>query len=301
MSVQVENLSKFYGQQKAVDSISFEVKEGEILGFLGPNGAGKSTTMKILTGFLPPSDGIARICGHDVVSDAINSRKYIGYLPENNPLYLEMYIKEYLEYVASIYAVPTKKRAVNEAIEMTGLGKESKKKIGQLSKGFRQRVGLAQALIHDPKVLILDEPTTGLDPNQLGEIRQLIRQLGKNKTVILSTHIMQEVEALCDRVLIINQGKMVVDASVKKLLGHENAHEIFIAEFENPFSPQYISELIGLIELELINDRTFRIISTSGSKIREQIFELAVKKENSLLGLRKEENSLEQIFKKLTK
>ncbi|MCU0470832.1 MAG: gliding motility-associated ABC transporter ATP-binding subunit GldA [Arcicella sp.] len=217
--LKVQNLTKIYATQKAVDNISFEAQKGEIVGFLGPNGAGKSTTMKVATGYLTPTSGTVEVCGYDVLTSPMEVRKNIGYLPEHNPLYLEMYVKEFLEFIGGIYGLKGNflRTRIEEVIEIFGLGLEAKKKIGQLSKGYRQRVGLAQALIHDPKVLILDEPTTGLDPNQLAEIRAVIRNIGKEKTVIFSTHIMQEVEAICDRVVIINRGKIVENAQLSEL------------------------------------------------------------------------------------
>ena len=230
MSIKIQNLSKVYGTQRAVDDISFEVTKGEIVGFLGPNGAGKSTTMKILTGYVPATDGSAEINGFDVKISPMQVKSSIGYLPEHNPLYLDMYVREFLEFTGSLYGLKGKtlQRKVAETIEMVGLGLEKHKKIGQLSKGYRQRVGLAQALIHNPDVLILDEPTTGLDPNQLVEIRDLIKSVGKNKTVIFSTHIMQEVEAICDRVVIINRGKIVVNGTLSELKqGGKGIEDVF--------------------------------------------------------------------------
>ncbi|MEY3965514.1 MAG: hypothetical protein RL263_683 [Bacteroidota bacterium] len=217
MSIKVDQLTKIYGKQVAVDAISFDIPTGQIVGFLGPNGAGKSTTMKMITGYIPPSSGTGTVCGIDLVEDSIEVRKLVGYLPENNPLYLDMYVKEYLEFIAGLSGVSKIKPAVEKAIEMTKLTPERHKKVGQLSKGYRQRVGLAQALIHEPKVLILDEPTSGLDPIQVVEIRQVIKDLGKDKTVLLSTHIMQEVEAMCDRVIMISKGKLVADDLVTTL------------------------------------------------------------------------------------
>ena len=217
MSIKVDQLTKIYGKQLAVDAISFDIPTGQIVGFLGPNGAGKSTTMKMITGYIPPSSGTGTVCGIDLIEDSIEVRKLVGYLPENNPLYLDMYVKEYLEFIAGISGVSKIKPAVERAIEMTKLTPERHKKVGQLSKGYRQRVGLAQALIHEPKVLILDEPTSGLDPIQVVEIRQVIKDLGKDKTVLLSTHIMQEVEAMCDRVIMISKGKLVADDLVTTL------------------------------------------------------------------------------------
>ena len=230
MSLSLKNVSKQYKNQKAVDNISFELKSGEIVGFLGPNGAGKSTTMKIITCFIPPTNGTISVCGLDVSNDHLMVKKKVGYLPENNPLYYDMYVREFLNFVASLHKVKYKKDRVNEMIELVGLQKEEHKKIGTLSKGYKQRVGLAQAMIHDPDVLILDEPTTGLDPNQIVEIRDLIKNFGKNKTVLLSTHIMQEVESMCDRVIIINEGKIVADDSVeaiKKGNNKANLEDIF--------------------------------------------------------------------------
>lgn len=218
MGIQVENLSKFYGERQAVKSISFEVTPGSILGFLGPNGAGKSTTMKILAGYLPQTSGLAKICGFNTLTQSLEVRKRIGYLPENNALYTEMYVKEFLSFVADIHQIKNKKARIDEVISLTGLDVEKNKKIGELSKGFKQRVGIAQAIIHDPEVLILDEPTSGLDPNQLIEIRNLIKYLGKSKTIIFSTHIMQEVEAICSKVIIINKGQIVANDSVANLL-----------------------------------------------------------------------------------
>lgn len=229
MSIKIQNLSKIYGSQKAVDNISFEINKGEIVGFLGPNGAGKSTTMKILTGYIPATEGIAEVNGFDVKTNPMQVKQTIGYLPEHNPLYLDMYVREFLEFVGSMYGISGKnlKNRIDEVIELVGLNIEKHKKIGQLSKGYRQRVGIAQALIHDPEVLILDEPTTGLDPNQLVEIRNLIKQIGQNKTVVFSTHIMQEVEAICDRVVIINRGKIVADGNLNELRQGKAMEDVF--------------------------------------------------------------------------
>ncbi|MFN3849233.1 MAG: gliding motility-associated ABC transporter ATP-binding subunit GldA [Spirosomataceae bacterium] len=229
MSIKIQNLSKVYGTQKAVDNISFEINKGEIVGFLGPNGAGKSTTMKIMTGYIPATEGTAEINGFDVKTNPMQVKQTIGYLPEHNPLYLDMYVREFLEFVGSMYGLSGKnlKNRIDEVIELVGLSIEKHKKIGQLSKGYRQRVGIAQALIHDPEVLILDEPTTGLDPNQLVEIRGLIKQIGQNKTVVFSTHIMQEVEAICDRVVIINRGKIVADGNLNELRQGKAMEDVF--------------------------------------------------------------------------
>jgi ABC-2 type transport system ATP-binding protein len=229
MSIKIQNLSKTYGTQRAVDDISFEVNKGEIVGFLGPNGAGKSTTMKILTGYIPATSGLAEVNGLDVKSNPMEIKRSIGYLPEHNPLYLDMYVREFLEFVGSLYGIKgsSLKNRVEEVINLVGLDREKHKKIGELSKGYRQRVGIAQAFIHDPEVLILDEPTTGLDPNQLVEIRHLIKQIGQNKTVVFSTHIMQEVEAICDRVIIINRGKIVADGKLAELQNGKNIEAVF--------------------------------------------------------------------------
>jgi ABC-2 type transport system ATP-binding protein len=229
MSINVKNITKLYGSQKALDNVSFSINPGEICGFLGPNGAGKSTMMKILTCFIPPSSGEASVCGFDILENSIDVRRKIGYLPENNPLYLEMYVREYLDFIAGIHQIKHKREErISEMIALTGLSLEQKKKIGALSKGYRQRVGLAQVLIHDPEVLILDEPTSGLDPNQLIEIRNLILAIGKEKTVMLSTHIMQEVEAICDRTIIINRGKIVADDKTSNLIsGHHKLEDVF--------------------------------------------------------------------------
>ena len=230
MSIEVKNLFKYYGEQAAVNNISFSVKKGEIVGFLGPNGAGKSTTMKIISGFIPSDQGEVTVCGLKVDVDNLETRKLIGYLPENNPLYLDMYVKEYLEFVGGIYKIAKLKSRVNDMIDSVGLGLEQNKKIGALSKGYRQRVGLAQAIIHDPQVLILDEPTSGLDPNQLVEIRELICSIGKEKTVMLSTHIMQEVEAMCSRVVIISKGNLVANAPVRELMASDQKLEQIFKE-----------------------------------------------------------------------
>ena len=228
MSIEVKKITKIYGEQKALNDVSFSIQSGEIIGFLGPNGAGKSTLMKIISCYLPPSSGTVKVCGLDVMEQSMEVRKKVGYLPEHNPLYLDMYVKEYLEFVGRFYGVKNLTNRVKEMVEITGLTIEQSKKIGQLSKGYRQRVGLAQAIIHDPQVLILDEPTTGLDPNQLVEIRNLIKELGKNKTVMLSTHIMQEVQAICERAIIINHGKIVADDSIANLTQkNSNLEKVF--------------------------------------------------------------------------
>ncbi len=300
MSIEVKNLSKFYGEQAAVNDISFSIKKGEIVGFLGPNGAGKSTTMKILTGFIPSTKGEVRICGLEVDVDSLETRKKIGYLPENNPLYLDMYVREYLEFVGNIYKVPNLKQRVNEMIHQVGLEVEQNKKIGMLSKGYRQRVGLAQAIIHDPEVLILDEPTTGLDPNQLVEIRELIKRIGKSKTVILSTHIMQEVSAICDRVIIIKQGKIVADDKAEDLQFEENKQVVYV-EFEGDFSKNQLKKMSGITTVENVGENAWLIESDNSVDLRKFIAQFAQKNNLLVLTLRKEEKTLEEVFKELTK
>ncbi|MGE0089955.1 MAG: gliding motility-associated ABC transporter ATP-binding subunit GldA [Bacteroidales bacterium] len=302
MSIKVSELTKIYDQQKAVDSISFEIKTGEIVGFVGPNGAGKSTTMKILTGFIPPSSGKVWINGLDITENSIEIRKHIGYLPENNPLYPEMYVKEYLEFVAGIYKLgKNTKTRIAEIIEQTGLTVEQKKKIGALSKGFRQRVGLAQALIHNPAILILDEPTSGLDPNQIIEIRNLISTVGKEKTVLLSTHIMQEVEAICDRIIIINKGKIVADDSIESIYNHTLDKQITIqVEFDKEIEQVLLEKISGANKVAKIDNKNWLIQSTS-DEIRQHIFNFAVQSGFSVLSMQKKEKSLEEVFQELTK
>lgn len=300
MSIEVTNLSKYYGEQAAVNDITFSIKKGEIVGFLGPNGAGKSTTMKMITGFIPASEGIIKVCGKEVSVDAIETRKHIGYLPENNPLYLDMYVKEYLEFVGKIYKLKNVRERVKEMIQLVGLEVEQNKKIGMLSKGYRQRVGLAQAIIHNPDVLILDEPTSGLDPNQLVEIRELIRRIGKEKTVMLSTHILQEVEAICDRVIIIRQGKLVADNLAANLQVATDTQVVF-AEFDGAISKQVLSKIPGVSKLEQVNPSTYLIESESIDDLRKTVAQFAQQNNLLVLTLRTEEKSLEEVFKSLTK
>jgi ABC-2 type transport system ATP-binding protein len=300
MSIEVTNLSKFYGEQAAVNDITFSIKKGEIVGFLGPNGAGKSTTMKMITGFIPASEGTIKVCGKEVSVDAIETRKHIGYLPENNPLYLDMYVKEYLEFVGKIYKLKNVRERVKEMIQLVGLEVEQNKKIGMLSKGYRQRVGLAQAIIHNPDVLILDEPTSGLDPNQLVEIRDLIRRIGKEKTVMLSTHILQEVEAICDRVIIIRQGKLVADNLASNLQVASDTQVVY-AEFDGAISKQVLSKIPGISKLEQVNPSTYLIESESIDDLRKTVAQFAQQNNLLVLTLRTEEKSLEEVFKTLTK
>lgn len=300
MSIKVKHLTKYYGSQTAVNNISFEAKKGEILGFLGPNGAGKSTTMKIITGFIPASSGNVEVCGLDVEKNALESRTKIGYLPENNPLYLDMYVKEYLEFVAKIYKVKNRKARVNEMIEQVGLEREQHKIIGALSKGYRQRVGLAQAIIHEPEVLILDEPTSGLDPNQLVEIRALIKNIGKEKTVMLSTHIMQEVEAICDRVIIIKNGNLVANDTATTLQ-QKGEQTVVYVEFEGKVSKNQLQKIEGVNKIEAVGNGTFLIASKTNADLRKTIAQFAQQNNLLTLTLRKEERSLEDVFKELTK
>lgn len=303
MSIEVVELKKFYGEQAALGGISFKINTGEIVGFLGPNGAGKSTTMKILTGFIPATSGSAKVCGFNIEEHSIETRGKIGYLPEHNPLYLDMYVKEYLNFVGGIYKLDNLSTRVQEMIGLVGLEREQKKKIGALSKGYRQRVGLAQAIIHNPEVLILDEPTSGLDPNQLLEIRDLIRTIGQTKTVMLSTHIMQEVEAICDRVIIINNGLLVADDTSKSL--QQNDHkQVVIVEFdpENKVQQKQILSIQGVSavrKLEAAN--TWLIESSARADLRKSISQEALKNAWLVLSMRTEEKSLEQVFKELTK
>lgn len=299
MSIEVKNLYKYYGEQAAVRDVSFSVKKGEIVAFLGPNGAGKSTTMKIMTGFMPASEGEVEICGIKVDIDKLETRRLIGYLPENNPLYTDMYVREYLEFVGRIYKIKNLKARVAEMITAVGLDVEQHKKIGALSKGYRQRVGLAQAIIHDPEVLILDEPTTGLDPNQLVEIRELIRSIGKEKTVILSTHIMQEVEAICDRVIIISKGQIVADDNAKTLQ-QEPEHQTVYVEFDAKVSKAQLSKIPGVSKVEPL-ENGWLIESVTLEDLRKALAQYAQKENWLILTLRVDQKSLEEVFKKLTK
>lgn len=299
MSIEVKNLFKYYGEQAAVKDISFNVKSGEIVAFLGPNGAGKSTTMKVITGYIPASSGNVTVCGMPVNVDSLNTRQIIGYLPEHNPLYLDMYVKEYLGFVAKIYKMSDVKDRVSDMIKRVGLEVEQDKKIGALSKGYRQRVGIAQAIIHDPKVLILDEPTSGLDPNQLVEIRELIRTIGKEKTVMLSTHIMQEVEAICDRVVIINKGEIVADDKASALANESNVQTVFV-EFDKRVSKSQLKKITAISKLEATGSG-WLIQSTETEDLRKLIAQFAQENQLLALTLRKEEKSLEELFKNLTK
>lgn len=301
MSITVRHLSKVYGSRPAVNDISFSVAPGEIVGFLGPNGAGKSTTMKIMTGYLPPSSGSVLVCDREVSQNPA-VRRHIGYLPEHNPLYLDMYVHEFLRFVGKVYGLRGAQltQRVAEMVERCGLTVEQNKKIESLSKGYRQRVGLAQAMLHDPQVLILDEPTTGLDPNQLVEIRQLIKSISADKTVLFSTHIMQEVHALCDRAVVINQGKIVADDQIKNLLAGQEGVATFHAEFDVEVPIDELAAIEGVNTVTVVSARVYRMVSSQGMDLRPGIFRFAADRKLSLLGLRQEENTLESVFRELT-
>jgi ABC-2 type transport system ATP-binding protein len=301
MSIVVKNITKIYGGQKALDDVSFEIQPGNIVGLLGPNGAGKSTIMKILTCFIPPSSGYAAINGFDIFEQSLEIRKIIGYLPENNPLYPEMYVKEYLQFVGGIHNIAKPQTRISEIIELTGLDREYKKKIGQLSKGYRQRVGLAQALIHNPQILILDEPTSGLDPNQLAEIRALIKTIGQEKTVMLSTHIMQEVEALCNRTIIINAGKIIADDATINLHISNQSDEILMIEFDKPVEQEKLQAIKGVYRANLTETNTWTLTTDATMEIRHELFNFAVGQNLKVLSLQKKEKTLEEIFRHLTK
>ena len=288
-----------YGQQKAVNNISFNIHKGEIVGFLGPNGAGKSTTMKIVTGYLLPDAGNAKVCGIDVSENPVEAKNKIGYLPEANPLYYDMYVKEYLLFVAGVYAVANKKAAVNRTVEMVGLTPEFKKKIGQLSKGYKQRVGLAASLIHDPEVLILDEPTSGLDPNQIIEIRNVIKEQGKNKTVLFSTHILQEVQAICDRVIIINKGELVADDTLNNLQKN-NKSNIVRVSFKESLETEWLQRLPAVTTASKENNNTWQLLTSDPADARKQLLELALSENLNIVSLQTEGNNLEEIFRTLT-
>lgn len=301
MALQIKHLTKVYGQQTAVNAISFNVAKGEIVGFLGPNGAGKSTTMKMATGYVPPTSGEINVDGYNVERHPLEVKRVTGYLPEHNPLYLDMFVHEYLGFAAGVFGLKSadKTRRIRNMIELCGLGLEQNKKVESLSKGYRQRVGLAAALIHDPQVLILDEPTSGLDPNQIVEIRKVIKDISANKTVIFSTHIMQEVQALCDRVVVINRGNLVADDKLDKLLSGQSKSEVVIVEFDQVVAVADLMQIDGVVEVNSINEKTFRI--RSAVDVRPSIFRFAADKRLSLLGLKQEDHSLESIFRELTK
>jgi len=300
MSITVNNLTKNYGSQKAVDDISFTINKGEIVGFLGPNGAGKSTTMKIITGYLPASAGSATVCGITVDENSNETKKKIGYLPEANPLYYDMYVREYIDFITNVHAVKNKKEKIEDVIKTVGLTVEANKKIGQLSKGYKQRVGLAAALIHDPEVLILDEPTSGLDPNQIVEIRDVIKRLGENKTVLFSSHILQEVQAICDRVIIINKGKIVADDSLSNLQKGKTDEHFVLVEFKERITLDLLRSINDVSNIEQLQTTNFKLQTTNPESVRKQLLELSLKNNLNIVSLQSEHNSLEEVFKSLT-
>jgi ABC-2 type transport system ATP-binding protein len=301
-SIKVTALTKLYDQQKAVNNISFELAQGEIVGFLGPNGAGKSTTMKIITGYLPPTSGKVTVCGFDVEEQPLEVRKRVGYLPEANPLYFEMYVREYLEFTAGIHKLGKGTAArIEEMIQLTGLSKEAHKKIGALSKGYKQRVGLAQAMLHDPEVLILDEPTSGLDPNQIVEIRDLIKSFGSSKTILLSTHIMQEVQAMCNRVIIINNGQIVADDSIEHLQKANAKQDILLVSFEQAIDVVLFKELTNLARYEHLDGNRWKFVAKNTDALRKEVMQWALKHDMHIASMQAQTESLEDVFRNLTK
>ncbi len=300
MSISVNNLSKNYGNQKAVNNISFDIKKGEIVGFLGPNGAGKSTTMKIITGYIESDSGEVKVCNEKVSSDSLLTKRKIGYLPEANPLYFEMYVREYLEFVASVHLLKEPAEKIESIIKTVGLSAEANKKTGQLSKGYKQRVGLAAALIHDPEVLILDEPTSGLDPNQIIEIREVIKTLGRNKTVLFSSHILQEVEAICDRVIIINKGNIVADDTLLNLQANKQHEHIVLITFKEKVDVAMLRSIKNIHSIDNEDGYKFKIQTDNPESIRRQLIEMSLKNNLNIVSLQSEGNSLESIFKSLT-
>lgn len=300
MSIVVKALSRQYGEQLAVNNISFEIGKG-ILGFLGPNGAGKSTTMKMLTTYIPPTSGTASVCGFDVEKNVLDVRKHVGYLPESNPLYYDMYVREYLNFAAGVHQLSNVKARVEEVIGMTGLGKEVHKKLGQLSKGYKQRVGLAQAMIHNPDVLILDEPTSGLDPNQLADIRDLIVRLGKEKTVLLSTHIMQEVQAMCSRVIIIKDGSIVADDAIGNIQAQSENKNTIVITLEVDLQQADFKTIAPVDSIRLVEGRTWALQTANPDKLRKALMQWALAKDYTIASLQTETRSLEEVFRDLTK
>jgi ABC-2 type transport system ATP-binding protein len=302
MSIQVNAVTKTYGTQHALNNVSFELNAGEVVGFLGPNGAGKSTMMKIITCYIPPTIGTVKVCGFDVMDNSIEVKRLVGYLPEHNPLYLDMYVKEYLGFTAGMYGInKAVQPLVASLIDRVGLGVEQHKKIGQLSKGYRQRVGIAQAMIHDPKVLILDEPTTGLDPNQIVDIRNLIKEIGKEKTVMLSSHIMQEVEAICNRVIIINNGQIVANDNAINLAKNITYKQVVVVEFDKATSNEQLKKLTGVGLVENVKTNVYKLYSVSDTDLRATLFNYAVANNLTILSQQLDEQSLEQVFQKLTR
>ena len=299
MSIEVKGVTKIYGTQKAVDAISFNITKGEIVGFLGPNGAGKSTTMKMITGYLAPDEGDITVSGIDVKKDPLESKKKIGYLPESNALYYDMYIKEYLNFVADIHSINDQRSTVNSIIETVGLAPEKNKKIGQLSKGYKQRVGIAAALLHNPEVLILDEPTSGLDPNQIVEIRQVIKDQGKDKIVLFSSHILQEVEAICDRVIIINKGKIVADDKLNNLQKQSSLNVVRVS-FKEPLEQEWLQRLQGVKTVIKIDSYSWSLETDESELVRKQILEMSLQHNLNIVSLHSENKSLEEVFRSLT-
>lgn len=299
MSIEVKGLTKVYGEQKAVNNISFSVQKGEIVGFLGPNGAGKSTTMKMITGYLEPDAGIVHVSGIDVRKDPLGVKKKIGYLPESNALYYDMFIREYLGFVANVHGVPAKKTAIDRVIGLTGLTPEKNKKVGQLSKGYKQRVGLAAALLHNPEVLILDEPTSGLDPNQIVEIREVIREQGRDKLVLFSSHILQEVEAICDRVIIINKGQIVADDRLSNLQQAKTTNIVKVG-FKEPLEPEWIRRLPAVKTVNRLDAHTWSIETDDPETVRKELVQLSLKHNLNIVSLQSENQSLEEVFRTLT-
>ncbi len=300
MSIKVSSLTKVYGTQLAVDHISFALDKGEIVGFLGPNGAGKSTTMKMITGYLPPTEGTASVSGFDIQQQPMEVRRRVGYLPEANPLYFDMYVREYLEFTAGIHRISSPGKRIEEMIALTGLTREAHKRIGALSKGYKQRVGLAQAMLHDPEVLILDEPTSGLDPNQIVEIRDLITRIGKEKTVLLSTHIMQEVQAMCTRVIIISNGTIVADDAIEHLQQTNMAQGALIVSFENDIDVHKLKSLKNISKTELLGNNRWKLFTSKPDALRKEVMKWALEQDVSISSMQSESQSLEDIFRSLT-
>jgi ABC-2 type transport system ATP-binding protein len=300
MSISVSNLTKLYGVQKAVNGISFSVGKGEIVGFLGPNGAGKSTTMKMITGYLENDGGEAVICGEKVSVNSLAVKKKIGYLPEANPLYFDMYVREYLEFIAGIHTISNAKTRIEEVINTVGLKLEANKKIGQLSKGYKQRVGIAAALIHEPEVLILDEPTSGLDPNQIIEIREVIKNLGKDKTVLFSSHILQEVEALCERVIIINRGNIVADDTLTNLQKANTSQQQVIVSFKEAIEMNDLAILKEVTDVKQLSASSFQLSTNNPDAVKKQLLQLSIDKNLDIVSLQSGEQSLEEVFRELT-
>jgi ABC-2 type transport system ATP-binding protein len=299
MSIVIKNLTKTYGEQRAVDNITFTVNKGEIVGFLGPNGAGKSTTMKMITGYLSPDSGDVTVSNIDVIKDPLTAKKKIGYLPESNALYYDMYVKEYLDFIADVHKISDKQQAISKVIEQVGLTKEKSKKVGQLSKGYKQRVGLAAALLHNPEVLILDEPTSGLDPNQIVEIRNVIKEQGRDKLVLFSSHILQEVEAICDRVIIINKGKIVADDQLSKLQKSSSTNVVRVS-FKEALEQEWLRRLDNTKTVTKIDAQNWTIETDNPESVRKGLLQLAIEHNLNIVSLQSENKSLEDIFRSLT-